>query len=213
MSYEKARALINKGPSKPSLYSVSIPNIENTGRFSSSANDYIDFFVKSTSIPEVSHETIGAAGQQAVGVIRQQPMLTTYGKPFEITVLERSDFIVYKNLKDWFRRTCPNVNSGFLTSNRMGYYDFITADIILTKYEYGHETFESGKPQRKAIRKGILTPYGYRRVLTTVFENAYVTSIGSITLGSEMTDVPTEFNVQFNYEKYHQAYNLDRGSY
>lgn len=208
MSYEKARALINKGNSRPTLYSVSIPRVLNTANFSASANDYLDFFVKSTTIPEISHETVGAAGQSAVGIIRQQPMLTTYGKPFDITVLERSDFIVYRNLKDWFSRTCPNSNNIIIASNRMGYYDNITADIVLTKFEYGYETFKSGKRQRDAIRKGDITSSGYRKICETVFENAYVTSIGSIQLGSEMTDTPTEFNVQFNYEKYYQVFDV-----
>ena len=58
MSYHQAKALLNKGVSRPTLFAVQLPN----RRISGDTNDYLKFFCQAASIPEVRANTI--AGDQ-----------------------------------------------------------------------------------------------------------------------------------------------------
>ena len=102
MTLERAKGLLNQGLARPTMFAVKIPWNEKTGSFSQEAEDYLRFFCKTTRIPEVAFETVGAAGQQRTGIIRQQPTMVAFGKPFTMEVIERSDYLVYKNMQQWF---------------------------------------------------------------------------------------------------------------
>ena len=206
MTYERAKGLLKKGLSRPTLYFVSIPNNEQTGGFSNEANAYLRFFAKSTRIPEVAHETVGAAGQGRTGVIRQQPTMVTFGKPFAIQVIDDSDFVIYKQMQKWFNRTSPTYNTLGSDSQRMAYYNNYATDIVLKKLELPLEGWNPRKVN-DAIKKGELNYEGYRKPIVITFKNAYPTSLQDIELGSDKIDAMTEYGVTFNYETYHIAYD------
>ena len=206
MSYEKARSLLNRGLSKPALYKVVIDRQTNNGLFSTAARDYLEFFCSSASVPEISHETIPVAGQDMVGVMRQQPAQVKYGKPFQIEVIERSDYIVYEQIKKWFDRTANGSNSMNESSHRMKYYDDITCDIKLRKYEYSQFASPTTEQQARKMYDmrdlGLLNNQGYRTALRVNFRNAYPTVISDIMYNTEATDQMVRYTVSFNYETY-----------
>jgi len=195
MSYQTAISLLDKGVSRPTLYSVQLP------RISREASDYINFFCKTTSIPEVRLESASINGQSNMGIVRQQPTSMIFGKPFTMTIIENSDFLVYKELRNWFNLTTQNANQlGGLTgraggrSQRMNYYDTYVSDFELVKLE---------QRDNPVGTEGSLDPNAnYKNPLTVKFLNAYPVSIGDISLSSDSFDSYTEFSVSFNYESY-----------
>ena len=196
MTFERAKVLLNRGLSRPSLFMVDIPAI------STASNDYLKFFCKSTRIPEVSQETVGASGQGRTGIMRQQPTMITFGKPFAMTVIERSDFIVYKNMREWFEKTCPPYNTLGNESQRMEYYDNFVYDMRLIKLELPYEAWDS-RGLQNSMDRGIVNADGYRQVLDVTFKNAYPTTIGDINFDTENRNSMTTFDISFNYESYH----------
>ena len=134
MSYSGARAMLDMGVSRPTLYEITIPNVP--GR----VNDYLRFFCKAAFIPEVKAERISAVGHEAIGVERQQATRIMFGKPFEITIIENSNFDNYKGIRQWFDEIASNINdpsggSGPSRSQRMKYYKDIVRDMTLVKLE------------------------------------------------------------------------------
>jgi hypothetical protein len=187
MSYHTAAALLNRGPSRPTLYSMRVP------RVSGFTNRYLDFFCEATAIPEVRLDTAMASGHEFMGITREQPTGMIFGKPFDITVVENSNFSVYKDIRNWINLTTQNANqiSGIFgggRNQRMNYYETFASDMELIKLENG----ETAIPDADA----------YREVLRVRFINAYPISLGSVQLGSNMTDDYTRFTVSFTYESY-----------
>ena len=190
MSYSGARAMLDMGVSRPTLYEIVIPNVPGK------VNDYLKFFCKATFIPEVRAERISAVGHEAIGVERQQATRIMYGKPFEITIIENSDFSTYKGIRQWFDQVASNINDssgggGPSRSQRMRYYQEIVRDMTLTKLENPRDA-GSGRSGAKDMRK----------VLEVTFRNAYPVRMGQIVLGSDLFDAATEFTVAFTYETY-----------
>jgi hypothetical protein len=147
-------------------------------------------FCKTASIPSISHETIGANGQERMGVVRQQPVGIVYSKPLTVTIIERSDFLVYNNMKQWFDMTCPSANSFLDLSHRMAYYDSYTCDIKLKKLE-------------SALDQNITnTRDGYESPLTVMFKDAYPTNIGDISFDNEAQNSLVTYDVSFSYTTY-----------
>lgn len=206
MTFERAKALLAKGISRPTLFFVSIPNNDQTSNFTTEANGYLRFFCQSTRMPELAHETVGRAGQGRTGVISQQPTMVTFGKPFSITVIENSDFLIYKNMQQWFNNSSPTYNTLGNASQRMGYYNTFTTDITLKKMELPLEGWDSRK-LNDAIRKGVNNFEGYRKPVVITFKNAYPTMIGDINLATDNFNSMTTFEVSFNYESYHVLYD------
>ena len=177
-----------RGPAKPSLFRLSIPSSIKNANFG--ANEYLRLFCKSATIPEISLETIGANGQERMGVVRQQPVGIMYAKPLTITVIERTDFIAYNNIKEWFDLISPDANDFLDLSHRMAYYDTYTCDIKLKKLESALE---------QNIRN---TRDGYESPLTVIFKNAFPTSIGSISFDNEAQNSLVTYDVSFSYTTY-----------
>ena len=196
MTFERAKVLLNKGLSRPTLFMVDIPAI------SSASNDYLKFFCKSTRLPELSQETVGASGQGRTGIMRQQPTMITFGKPFSMTVIERSDYLVYKNMRRWFEKTCPPYNTRNDESQRMAYYDSFVLDMRLIKLELPYEGWDARGLQNK-MDSGQVNADGYRQVLDITFKNAYPTTIGDINFDTQNRNSMTTFDISFNYESYH----------
>lgn len=201
MSFEKAMAQLNKSVSRPSLFRVSIKPNEKNAFFSEAANDYIKFFCEMTAIPSFAHDTIPVNGHERVGVMREQPSAVVFEKPFTISVIERSDYVVHEQMRQWFNKTCPAFTNSGEVSQRMSYYDTFTCDISLTKLEYAYEVSDY-KTVRKLIEKGIVTGGGYRKELKVRFINAYPTKIGAINLNSGAYDDMVKYSIDFNYESF-----------
>ena len=190
MTYTGAKAMLDIGPSRPTLYQVTLPEV------GGKVNDYLKFFCKATFIPEVRAERISAVGHEAIGIERQQATRIMYGKPFEITIIEKSDFSTYKAIRKWFDTVASNVNAGSggggpNKSQRMAYYDDIIRDMTLTKLENptdaGNGRFDAAEP---------------RKVLEVTFKDAYPVRLSQITLGSDLFDSATEFTAAFTYTTY-----------
>ena len=196
MTFERAKSLLDRGLSRPTLFMVDIPAI------SGIANEYLKFYCKSSRLPELSQETVGASGQGRTGIMRQQPTMVTFGKPFTITVIERSDYLVYKNMRQWFEKTCPRYNTTGNASQRMAYYDSFVLDMKLIKLELPLEGWKP-KLMQKKMDKGRLNSEGYREIMEVTFKNAYPTTIGDINFDTQNRNAMTTFDISFNYESYH----------
>jgi len=193
MSYESAKALMSKSVSRPTLYSVQMP----TPVISQQVNDYLNFFVKEVTIPEVRTQTIVANGHDHMGIVREQPTNILYGKPLTMTVIEKSDFLVYKAMREWFDGLAINTNqSGGLGDRtlRMNYYDTFTHDIEIVKLE---------QPDNVSDIEGSNEPNAnYKKPISVRFINAYPVNVGQISLASDAIDTPTTFSLSFTYESY-----------
>ena len=190
MSYEKARSLMRKSVSRPTLFSLDIPPLKPT------TNDYLRLFCVNASVPEVSYETATVLGQSAMGVYRDQPSAVRFGRPLTIKVIENSDFLIYKSLRILYDKIADGSNpSSFGSQNqRMKYYDTYTFDLTLTKLEY--------PDARNPGLEGNLTDAPYREVEKFVFMNAFLTRIQSIDLNTEAQNSYTSFSVDFSFETY-----------
>ena len=185
-----------------------IPRTANNSNFSTDASDYLKFFCMSTSIPEISNDTIGANGHEMNGVIRQTAASVKFEKPFGMKVIERSDFIVYEQLREWFEKTSPGYNNYSNTNIRAGYYNDYTCDIILKKFEYDTDVSDQD-PLMDKINQGKTTGEGFNEVMTVYFKNAHVNKIGSIQLATDSVNTFTSFDVSFYYETFHTVIKKD----
>ncbi len=148
MSYIKAASLLDRGISKPSLYSVNMPS----RRITEGANSHLDFFCLSTAIPEARLNTVVVAGHEYMGIERDQPTQVVFGKPFSLKIIERSDFRIYKEMRNWFDSTALGANQGGREgqfsgnrSTRMRYYNSYVEDFSLSKLEYSSGIDASGE--------------------------------------------------------------------
>ena len=198
MSYEKAKSLMRKSVSRPTLFTLDIPPLNST------TNDYLRLFCVNASVPEVSYETATVLGQSAMGVYRDQPSAVKFGRPLTIRVIENTDFLIYKSLRVLYDKIADGSNpSSFGTQNqRMKYYDTYTFDLTLTKLEY-----PDGK---NSGFTGNLTDAPYRAVEKFVFRNAYLSRIQSIDLNTEAQNTYTSFSVDFNFETYSTSNSLGK---
>ena len=187
MSYEQARALMGRGVSRPTLFAIRFPNL-----ISRQTNDYLNFFCKATAIPEIRTATAFANGHERMGISREQPTAIQFGKPFNIEVIENSDFRVYREMRRWFDQTAQDING--LGSQRMNYYNTFVQDMELIKLE------QPGNLEEALGSIGLITDY--KRVLTVRFRNAYPINIGTIALDQDNTNSFTTFGVSFTYESY-----------
>lgn len=187
MTYSGAKAILSRGPSRPTLYQVVLPV---GGR----VNDYLKFFCKATSIPAVEAEVLPIISHGSIGIQKDIVTRVRYAKPFQITVIENADFLVYKGIREWFDTIATNVNQGSggggpSQGQRPAYYSDIVRDFTLTKLE----------------NPGNVDPRGGGSVvkaLEVTFKNAYPVRMGSISLASDAFDSATEFTVDFTYETY-----------
>jgi hypothetical protein len=191
MSYTQAAALMDRGPSRPTLFKVRLPG----GIVSRKTQDYIEFFCTATSIPGVRANTVAVAGHENMGVVREQPTAVIFEKPFTMQVIADTDYAAYKDLRGWFDMIAQNANQG-LTGRvqRMMYYNTYTYDMELIKLEHWGDsdtnTFSLNGDDN------------YREVMTVRFLNAYPVTIDAINLSTEELNTAVKFNVAFTYESY-----------
>lgn len=187
MSYEQARALMNQGVSRPTLFALQLPNL-----VSRETNEYLRFFCKATAIPEIRHSTVFVNGHERMGISREQPTSVQFGKPFQIEVIENSNFSVYKDMRSWFDMTAQNING--IGSQRMNFYNTYTQDMQLIKLE---------QPGNLGGALGTFDSISdYKKVLTVNFVNAYPINLSSVRLNTDNRDSVTTFTIDFTYESY-----------
>lgn len=203
MSYIKAASLLERGISRPTLYSVTMPN----RRISSETNEHLDFFCLTTAIPEIRLTTAVIGGHENMGIERDQPTQVVFGKPFSLQIIERSDFRVYKEMRNWFNQTAFRANQGTtdgagtgLRSTRMAYYNSYTEDFSLSKLESanGIDVDEFTNEPSQLV--------GYRTVMRVNFLKAYPVRIQAVNLSAEGYNTFTTFQVDFSYESYNLQY-------
>ena len=195
MSYQKAIALMERGPSRPTLFSVRLPN-NFTDR---STNDYLDFFCTTTAIPEIRHNSVKVAGHEHMGIVRDQPTAIIYAKPFTINVIADPEFRVYQDMRSWFDRTAAGANqtNALGRTQRMRYYNTYTADMELLKLEFPAEAGDLSSSREDKLQE----------TMKVNFINAYPIAIGQVALNTEQINSFTQFQVQFTYESYSISYD------
>lgn len=196
---------MSRGLAKPSLFKVEIPRAQSNGQFS--ANDYLEYYCKATTIPGISHDIHVINGHARQGIVSSQPYGVKYGKPLSLTIIERSDYHSYDQFREWFDLTFNN--GGMLNgAQRMSYRNDYTCPIILKKYEM--PTYSGDKRPVDFLGQG--TPDGFRTALEINFEKVYISSIGDISLNTESRNAMIEYNVEFMYDKYKITMGKDSGS-
>lgn len=192
---------MDRGPSRPTLFSVRLPSAV----VSSNTNEYLDFYCTTTAIPEIRHNSVKVAGHEYMGIVRDQPTAIIYAKPFTISVIADPEFRVYRDMRNWFDQTAVNANQTLSVggrTQRMRYYDTYTRDMELIKLEFpgqGTEDLSSDREDK------------LQEVMKVNFINAYPVAIGQVQLNTEQADTVTRFQVQFSYESYNINYE-DLGS-
>jgi hypothetical protein len=187
-SYDSVKALLSKGISRPTLYQVIMDDPDRR------VNDQLEFLCSETRVPEVTANTIAVRGHEHMGVVREQATNIQFASPFSIKVISDRDYIVYKAMRRWFDSLAQNANPALFggtggISQRINYYDSVTRTIELVKLEQ-----QGGR--------GIREPGKYIEPFRVRFNNAFPVRIGSIELGSDLTDTATEFTIDFAYENY-----------
>ena len=103
MSYQSVKAILARGVSRPTLFQVEMD-------IGTEANSQLTFLCRTASVPEVGADTIAVNGHEAMGVVREQPTIITYAKPFSITVISDAEYTVYKAIREWFDTLAQNAN-------------------------------------------------------------------------------------------------------
>lgn len=197
MSFQEAISLLSHGPSRPTLYKVEMPSrygfntsLQDTPSSDNvTMNDYLSFFCKSISIPEVRLDTVIALGQENMGIARENPQNVIFGKPLTMTVIENTEFEVYKMMREWMDKTSVNANQfRGNRSIRMNYYHSYVGDFKITKLE---------QPDNQSDKNEYKEPVAYN------FISAYPIRIGQLALSSEETDTALSFDIAFTYESYY----------
>jgi hypothetical protein len=195
MSYEALKSILNKGPSRASLYSVRIPN-----KFGTKENQHMNFLCDAVSVPGTRFNTAVALGQEFMGTQRDMPTALIYSKPLTMSVIESRDYIIYKALKRWNEQICRNANQPGVTggngrSHRMNYYNEYVTDIEIVKFEYANRS--------KILSGSLREPDDcYDEVMKWTFINAWPTEIGPLQYSSMPDAPPVSFDIQFTYESY-----------
>ena len=204
-----AQALMNRGVSRPTLYSVKMPSrwgnsLAGRGGVDSSVNDFLDLFCKNIRVPEGRLDVIQANGHEHMGIARETPQNFVYGKPLSMTVIENSDFLIYKAMRNWIESTGVNnaINQERRRTIKMAYYDSYVGDIELYKYENPNIGKGKNKNIPELIDDNRLNNYGYKVPIGWRFYNAYPIVIGALDLASDATDTALEFQIDFTYESY-----------
>lgn len=157
----------------------------------------IKFLVKSTRIPEVTATTLSVNGQDAMGVVRDQPVSIMFSSPLSMTIICDRNYVIYKEMRKWFNQLATNANpferigvTG--DSQRMKYYQDYVKTISITKLEQNGltETID------RTLENGYFSPFN------VVFNNAFPVRIGDLVLSNDAYDQAMEFTVEFSYETY-----------
>ena len=195
MSYQSAIALMDRGPAKPTLFSVRLPNTY----ISRETNDYLDFFCQTTAIPEIRHNSIKLAGHENMGIVRDQPTAIIYAKPFTIDVIADAEMETYREMREWFDATAINANQALQTgrTQKMTYYSSYAKNMELIKLEQASSQRENESEREDKLEE----------TMRVTFINAYPIGVGRIGLDSAAADQILKFQVSFTYESYTVSYD------
>ena len=199
MSYRQAIALMSESVSRPTLYSVRLPfNPITGGGVDDFTNAYMQFYCKSTALPESRVETTTVLGHENMGVAREHATSILFGKPLQLEIIENSEFSVYKQFRNWFENVAQNSNPrrpGNRTQ-RLRYYKTYVSDMYMSKLELPENIKKVG------FFDGDVVNAGYKEVLRFSFVNVFPIRMGEVTLDSSATDTYSTFTVDLSYETY-----------
>lgn len=199
MSYRQAIALMSESVSRPTLYSVRLPfNPITGGGVDDFTNAYMQFYCKSTSLPEARIEATTILGHENMGVSREHPTSVIFGKPLTLEIIENSEFSVYKQFRNWFENVAQNSNPrrpGNRTQ-RMRYYKTYVSDMYMSKLELPENIKKVG------FFDGDVVNAGYKEVLRFSFVNVFPIRMSEVVLDSSATDTYSTFTVELSYETY-----------
>lgn len=189
--------MLEKGPARPSLYTVRVGNMVNNPR---RTNDILNLYCSAVNVPTFGYDTAMALGHEFMGITREMPTVAKYGKPVKLTVIDNADMEAYKNFRFWMDRISTNANQPGIIGNtnngrsqRMNYYESYVEDIEIIKLESaGEDVPESDKIDDC-----------YRATLEVTFANAYPVEIGELQLASDNRNTYLTFDVSLTYESYH----------
>lgn len=187
------------------------------GRVFQRTNDYINFFCNIAALPSVEIPTVNTIGQEFMGISRETPSGMRFSKPFTISVIENSNFSVYKDMRRWMNMTIQNTNVGVgstTRNQRMNFYTSYVSTITLTKLELPDNqeyTVEGMKVKNiKDINSARDLDGHFKKSLVVHFNNAYPVKIGEVTLASDNNTSPLLFSIEFMYETYSIPNLLDQ---
>ncbi len=186
---------MDRGPAKPTLFSVRLPSTY----ISRETNDYLDFFCQTTAIPEIRHNSIKLAGQENMGVVRDQPTAIIYAKPFVIDIIADAEMDTYREIREWFDATALNANQALATgrTQKMKYYSTYAKNMELIKLEQPANQTDNNSDREDKLEE----------TMKVTFINAYPIGVGRIGLDSSSADQILKFQVSFTYESYTVSYD------
>ena len=202
MSYRQAIALMSQSVSRPTLYSVRLPfNPATFGGVDDFTNAYLQFYCKSTALPEARVSSQLIMGQENMGVPREHPNGIIFGKPLTLEIIENSQFSVYKQFRFWFdqiaQNSNPKPNSGLGTrTQRMRYYKTFVSDMYMSKLELPANIRNVGTFDGDVVNSG------YQEVIRFSFVNVFPIKLGQVSLDSSANDTYSTFTVDLTYETY-----------
>lgn len=202
MSYRQAIALMSQSVSRPTLYSVRLPfNPATFGGVDDFTNAYLQFYCKSTALPEARVETTTVLGQENMGVGREHPTSIIFGKPLTLEIIENSQFSVYKQFRFWFDQVAENSNPRPTSllgtrTQRMRYYKTFVSDMYMSKLELPADIRNVGTFDGDVVNSG------YQEVIRFSFVNVFPIRLSEVTLDSSASDTYSTFTVDLTYETY-----------
>lgn len=196
---------MSQSVSRPTMYSVRMPfNPSTFGGVDEETNAYLQFYCKSTALPEARVETLTILGQENMGVAREHPASIIFGKPLTLEIIENSQFSVYKQFRFWFEQIAQNANPSPSSqlgtrTQRMRYYKTFVSDMYMSKLELPVNVKKATKPKR--FDDGVINA-GYQEVIRFNFVNVFPIKLSEVMLDSSASDTYSTFTVDLTYETY-----------
>lgn len=205
-SYEQAKALLPHSVSRPTLYSMELKGTPVAGPtpLTEEETKYIQLFCNNISFPGLDYEQVISLGQEAMGIQRSTPagMLFGDGNRLRFTVIENSNFGVYKSLRTLFNAvSAKGANpEGNNRAQRMAYYDDYVFKTILRKLEFPNS--DKQVPSGGGVNQSDLD-HGYKVISTFEFDKCFISSIGPVVFDTDTTNTYTTFTATMKFESYY----------
>ena len=210
-SYEQAKSLLTYSVARPTLYSLEftgknivgneVTRQSNSRGFTSGQSEYFKLFCDNIEFPGMDYEQAISIGQEAMGINRGVPagLMYTTGNRLVFSVIENSDFTVYDSLRQLFNAACAEGGNprGTQRAQRMSYYDDYKFDVTLKKLEFPNKENDIKRGDKYAV------DYGYKVVATYLFENCYISAIGSVNYNSGNVNTYMSFTSTIKFESFH----------
>tara|TARA_R110002012_G_scaffold48641_2_gene126387 strand:- start:313 stop:957 length:645 start_codon:yes stop_codon:yes gene_type:complete len=197
MSVEKAIAAAREGFASANTYYVQYPGI------SSVTQEYMGFFMKSVTIPELGNTQIQLSGQEYLGIRRNITTGRNYGGPLVMAVLDTPRLDIYHQFSTMMNDAVVNGDQtiGLNRNLYVNYSDKIKKDVQIFKLENASEMSSLNKSN---LIHGSIESLFYNKIVTGkwTFINTQPLTIEQISLNTDLSDGIIEWNLSFSYESY-----------